>query len=127
MNSDMKPIIDPVDVSLLKAELTPDRKLCNTNKANNEIYIVDAFNAPNVLREIGRLREISFREAGGGSGMEMDLDEFDLMENPYKQIVIWDPESEAMLGGYRYILGTDAKIKENGQPHLATSHMFHFY
>lgn len=122
----MKPIIDPVDVSLLKAELTPDRKLCNTNKANNEIYIVDAFNAPNVLREIGRLREISFREAGGGSGMEMDLDEFDLMENPYKQIVIWDPESEAMLGGYRYILGTDVKIKENGQPHLATSHMFHF-
>lgn len=122
----MKPIIDPVDVSLLKAELTPDRKLCSTNKANNEIYIVDAFNAPNVLREIGRLREISFREAGGGSGMEMDLDEFDLMENPYKQIVIWDPESEAMLGGYRYILGTDVKIKENGQPHLATSHMFHF-
>ena len=122
----MKPIIDPVDVSLLKAELTPDRKLCNTNKANNEIYIVDAFNAPNVLREIGRLREISFRDAGGGSGMEMDLDEFDLMENPYKQIVIWDPESEAMLGGYRYILGTDVMIKENGQPHLATSHMFHF-
>ncbi len=126
MNSDMQKIIDPVDVSLLKAELTPDKKLCNTNKAGNEIYVVDAFDAPNVVREVGRLREVSFREAGGGSGLEADLDEFDLMEKPYKQIIIWDPESESMLGGYRFILGPDVKIKEDGQPHLATSHMFHF-
>ena len=70
----MEKIIDPVSVSLLKAELTPDKKLCNTNKAGNEIYVIDAFDAPNVLREVGRLREISFREAGGSSGLSMDLD-----------------------------------------------------
>ena len=122
----MEKIIDPVSVSLLKAELTPDKKLCNTNKAGNEIYVIDAFDAPNVLREVGRLREISFREAGGSSGLSMDLDEFDTMENPYKQIVIWDPDSEAIIGGYRYILGPDVKIRPDGQPHLATSHMFHF-
>ena len=122
----MEKIIDPVSVSLLKAELTPDKKLCNTNKAGNEIYVIDAFDAPNVLREVGRLREISFREAGGSSGLSMDLDEFDTMENPYKQIVIWDPEAEAIIGGYRYILGPDVKLGPDGQPLLATAHMFHF-
>ena len=122
----MEKIIDPVDVSLLKAELTPDKKLCNTNKADNEIYVIDAFDSPNVLREVGRLREISFRMAGGSSGLSLDLDEFDTMENPYKQIVIWDPEAEAIIGGYRYILGPDVKLGPDGQPLLATAHMFHF-
>lgn len=122
----MERIIDPVSVSLLKTELTPDKKLCDTNKAGNEIYVIDAYDSPNVLREVGRLREISFREAGGSSGLALDLDEFDTMENPYKQIVIWDPDAEAIIGGYRYILGPDVIIKEDGQPHLATSHMFRF-
>ncbi|MGM9780367.1 MAG: GNAT family N-acetyltransferase [Candidatus Cryptobacteroides sp.] len=122
----MEKIIDPVDVRLLKAELTPDKKLCNTNKADNEIYVIDAFDSPNVLREVGRLREISFRMAGGSSGLSLDLDEFDTMENPYKQIVIWDPEAEAIIGGYRYILGPDVKLGPDGQPLLATAHMFHF-
>ena len=121
----MEKIIDPVDVRLLKAELTPDKKLCNTNKADNEIYVIDAFDSPNVLREVGRLREISFRMAGGSSGLSLDLDEFDTMENPYKQIVIWDPEAEAIIGGYRYILGPDVKLGPDGQPLLATAHMFH--
>ena len=122
----MEKIIDPVDVRLLKAELTPDKKLCNTNQADNEIYVIDAFDSPNVLREVGRLREISFRMAGGSSGLSLDLDEFDTMENPYKQIVIWDPEAEAIIGGYRYILGPDVKLGPDGQPLLATAHMFHF-
>ncbi len=115
-----------MSVALLKAELTPDKKLCDTNKAGNEIYVIDGKDSPNVLREVGRLREIAFRQAGGSSGMALDLDEFDTMENPYRQIVIWDPDAEAIIGGYRYILGTDVKFKENGQPHLATAHMFHF-
>lgn len=122
----MEKIIDPVDVQLLKAELTPEKKLCNTNKADNEIYVIDAFDSPNVLREVGRLREVSFRQAGGSSGLALDLDEFDTMENPYKQIVIWDPEAEAIIGGYRYILGPDVKLGPDGQPLLATAHMFHF-
>ena len=76
-----EPIIEPVSKELLKSELTPERQLRMTNKSNNEIYIITAHNAPNVMREIGRLREIAFREAGGGTGKSMDIDEFDTMPN----------------------------------------------
>lgn len=119
-------IIRPIDKEVLKSELTPERQLRMTNKSNNEIYIIDAHNAPSVLREIGRLREIAFREAGGGTGKPLDLDEFDTMENCYKQLIVWNPEAEEIIGGYRYILGKDVDVDENGQPVLATSHMFHF-
>lgn len=119
-------IIQPVDKELLKRELTPERQLRMTNKSNNEIYIVTAHNAPNVMKEIGRLREIAFREAGGGTGKSMDIDEFDTMDNCYKQLIVWNPEAEEIIGGYRYILGTDVDVDANGQPVLATSHMFHF-
>ncbi len=119
-------IIQPIDKQLLKSELTPDRQLRMTNKSHNEIYIITAHNAPNVLKEIGRLREIAFREAGGGSGKSMDLDEFDTCENCYKQLIVWNPEEEEIIGGYRYLLGCDAETTPDGQPVLATSHMFHF-
>ena len=122
----MEPIIAPVSLELIKAELTPEKKLRDTNKSNNEIYIVTHHDSPNVMREIGRLREEAFRDAGGGSGLEMDIDEFDTMENPYQQLIVWDPEAEKILGGYRYILGPDIKLDANRQPLLATSHMFHF-
>lgn len=122
----IEPIIAPVPVELLKSELTEDKRLRFTNKSNNEIYIVTWQDAPNVLREIGRLREIAFRAAGGGTGKAMDLDEFDTMENPYKQLIVWNPEAEEIIGGYRYILGTETRIDKEGQPVLATSHMFHF-
>lgn len=123
----MKKIIDPVDVALLKAELTPDKKICDTNKAGNEVYVVDGKCAPNVLREIGRLREEAFRQAGESSGNEIDIDEFDTRENsPYQQIVIWDPDGEAILGGYRFILGSSVPFKEDGQPDIYNSLMFHF-
>ena len=119
-------IIQPIDKELLKQELTPERQLRMTNKSNNEIYIVTAHEAPNVMKEIGRLREIAFREAGGGTGKSMDIDEFDTMPNSYKQLIVWNPEAEEIIGGYRYILGTDVDVDANGQPVLATSHMFHF-
>ncbi|MBR5728616.1 MAG: GNAT family N-acetyltransferase [Prevotella sp.] len=120
------PIIPPVDRELIKKELTPDKRLRMTNKSHNIVYIVTAHNAPNVMREIGRLREEAFREAGGGTGKEMDIDEFDICENCYKQLIVWNPETEEIIGGYRYLLGTDWDMAENGQPVLATSHMFHF-
>lgn len=119
-------IIDPVDVSLLKAELTPDRLLRVSNRGKNEIYVVDAFTAPNVMREIGRLREISFRDGGGGTGKDCDIDEFDLMNPPCRQLLVWDPETEQILGGYRYITGSDIRFEPNGAPRIATSHMFRF-
>ena len=119
-------IIQPIDKELLKSELTPDKQLRLTNKSNNEIYVVTAHNAPNVLKEIGRLREMVFREAGGGTGKDMDLDEFDVCDNCYKQLIVWNPDAEEIIGGYRYLLGTDWEYDEKGQPVLATSHMFHF-
>lgn len=122
----MEPIIAPISTDLIKSELTPAKKLRDTNKCHNEIYIVNYHNSPNVMKEIGRLREEAFRDSGGGSGLSMDIDEFDTMENPYQQLIVWDPDAEKILGGYRYILGNDIKLDENNQPILATSHMFHF-
>lgn len=119
-------IIKPISRELLKAELTPERQLRMTNKSHNEIYVITAQEAPNVMLEIGRLREEAFRTAGGGTGKSADIDEFDTMENGCKQLVVWNPEAEEIIGGYRYLFGTDWKIDANGQPVLATSHMFHF-
>ena len=122
----MEDIIAPIDKEVLKSELTEDKRLRFTNKSNNEIYIVTWKNAPNLLKEIGRLREIAFRAAGGGTGKSMDLDEYDLMENPYQQLIVWDPEAEEILGGYRYLLGDEVEFDAEGKPLLATAHMFNF-
>ena len=119
-------IIRPIAKQLLKEELTAERQLRMTNKSNNEIYVITAQDSPNVMKEIGRLREVAFREAGGGTGKNMDIDEFDTMDNGYKQLIVWNPEAEEIIGGYRYLLGTDVKLDDKGQPILATSHMFHF-
>ena len=119
-------IIQPIAKEILKSELTPERQLRMTNKSHNEIYVVTAHNAPNVMKEIGRLREIAFREAGGGTGKAMDIDEFDICENCYKQLIVWNPEAEEIIGGYRYLEGTAWEMDDQGQPILATSHMFHF-
>ncbi|MDO5446490.1 MAG: GNAT family N-acyltransferase [Prevotellaceae bacterium] len=119
-------IIAPIPKEVLKSELTEDKRLRMTNKSRNEIYIVTQHNAPNTLLEIGRQREIAFRAAGGGTGKAYDLDEFDTCDNCYKQLIVWNPEEEEIIGGYRYILGKDMDFNEEGQPILATSHMFHF-
>lgn len=122
----MERIIDPVDKNLIESELTPDKRLRTTNKGDNEIYIVDAFNSPNTMREIGRLREIAFRSAGGGTGKEVDIDEFDTMDPPCRQLIVWNPDDKEIMGGYRFILGRDIRRDEEGNPRIATSHMFRF-
>lgn len=122
----MEEVIQPVSKELLKAELTESKRLRFTNKSNNEIYIITFQDSPNVMREIGRLREIAFRAAGGGTGLSLDIDEYDTMENPYRQLVVWNPEAGEILGGYRYLLGTDVRFDEQKRPIMATSHMFDF-
>lgn len=122
----MEKIIDPVDPALILQELTPDKLLRITNKGDNEIYIVDAQTAPNTMREIGRLREIAFRCAGGGTGKAADIDEFDTMSVPCRQLIVWNPEDKEIIGGYRFLLGSDMEFDENGIPRIATSHMFGF-
>lgn len=89
----MDPVIDPVDVELIEAELTPERFLRRSNRGGNLLYVVDAHNAPNTMREIGRLREITFRQAGGGTGKDCDIDAFDLMDPPCRQLLVWEPET----------------------------------
>jgi hypothetical protein len=121
-----KHIIDPVDVSLIEAELTPERFLRKTNKGGNHIYILNGNECKNTMREIGRLREIAFRAAGGGTGTPCDIDQYDLMEPPCQQLIVWDPEARLILGGYRFITGTDMRIDNDGAPRIATSHMFNF-
>lgn len=122
----MEEIIPRVDRELLKSELTGERLLRHTNKGDNEIYIVDAHSCPATMREIGRLREIAFRDAGGGTGLCCDIDEFDLMEPPCRQLLVWNPAAEEIIGGYRFILGGDIRRDAAGRPRIATSHMFRF-
>lgn len=119
-------IIQPIATELIEAELTPERFLRDTNKGGNKIYVVDAHNSPNTMREIGRLREIAFRTAGGGSGKDCDIDEYDTMSPACQQLIVWDPDSKLILGGYRYICGKDIKVDDHGKPRIATSHMFEF-
>ena len=122
----MEKIIDPVDVALIKSELTPDKRLGDTNKGGNVLYVVSWKDSPNTVREIGRLREVSYREAGASSGKSIDLDEYDTMEVPYSQLIVWDPDAEAIIGGYRFILGQNVSLKEDGQPNLTSSHLYKF-
>ena len=122
----MEELLAPIPREVIKAELTPDKFMRKTNKGGNEIYILDHLNAPAIIQEIGRLRELSFRDAGGGTGMPTDLDELDVSDNPYKQLIVWDPDSEEILGGYRYKLCSEATRDENGILTLATAHLFHF-
>jgi hypothetical protein len=120
----MKNVIDPIDKSLIISELTEDRFLRKTNKGGNEIYIVTHHNAPNTMQEIGRLREIAFRDAGGGTGMSVDIDEYDTMEHPFSQLLVWNPDAQEIIGGYRFLFGDEISFDEHGHPLLATAHLF---
>lgn len=122
----MEKIIDPIDKNILKSELTKERFVRFTRKGENEIYIVDQHNAPNILQEIGRLREVTFRASGGGTGLPVDLDEFDTDEICYKQLIVWSPEDEEIVGGYRFIKCIDAIGLDTNEIHLSTSHYFDF-
>jgi hypothetical protein len=122
----MKEVIAPVPKADIVAELTSDKLLRKTNKGLNEIYVLTCHDSPAIMKEIGRLREITFRDAGGGTGEEVDLDEYDLAEIPYKQLIVWDPDAQEILGGYRYLICTEAPKDKNGKILLATTHLFHF-
>ena len=115
------PIIEPVARELLLAELTPARKVRDTHKAGNEIYLFSAAECPALMREVGRLREVAFRGAGGGTGQEVDIDEEDLAGDGYYQLIVWDPAAQEIVGGYRFIVCTTPNPR-----HLSTEHYFRF-
>jgi hypothetical protein len=120
----MKAVIPPVDRNLIKQELTNERFIRKTNNGSNLIYILTSQNAPHTMREIGRLREVAFRDAGGGTGLECDLDEYDLGEVPYQQLIVWSPVDEEIVGGYRFIECKDAMVNQTFK--LATAELFSF-
>jgi hypothetical protein len=120
----MKPIIPPVDTRKIEKELDHSKFVRKTNYGNNELYIIDHFNSPNIVTEIGRLREVTFRNAGGGTGKSVDLDDFDTSDDPYKQLIVWDPKHREILGGYRYYLAPADKPVDPGK--FATSRLFEF-
>ncbi len=121
----MENIIDPIDKTILKRELSPNKFLRKTRKGDNEIFVVDNWNAPNVVQEIGRLREVTFRASGGGTGKSIDLDEYDTNEHCYKQLVLWSPEDEEIIGGYRFIKCQEA-MGDLDHIQLSTTHYFDF-
>ncbi|HIP32952.1 MAG TPA: GNAT family N-acetyltransferase [Crocinitomicaceae bacterium] len=120
----MENIINPIDRELLLKELNSNRFLRTTRKGGNEIYTINHHDSPNVMREIGRLREVTFRASGGGTGLSIDIDEFDTSENCYQQLIVWSPEEKEIIGGYRYILCKDAILEDEIQ--LSTAHYFDF-
>ena len=122
----MQNIIPPIPLDVIEKELTRDRFVRTTNNGSNQLYILNHHNAPNVLREIGRLREITFRDAGGGTGLDCDLDTFDTCDHCYEQLIAWNPEEKEIMGGYRFIRCGDAKRNAAGNLELATAELFHF-
>tara|TARA_R110001592_G_scaffold127930_1_gene339921 strand:+ start:2055 stop:2984 length:930 start_codon:yes stop_codon:yes gene_type:complete len=119
-------IIDSVDRKLLKSELNAERFVRHTQKGGNEIYFVNAHNSPNTMREIGRLREVSFASAGGGTGKEVDIDEYDICENCYQQLIVYSPEDEEIIGGYRFIDCSTLDLSTPNHIALSTAHYFNF-
>lgn len=122
----MQEIIKPIAKEVLKGELTPELFLRYTNNGNNHIYLINDSTAPNVVKEIGRLRELTFRSAGGGTGLSSDLDDNDFGQDAYDQLIAWNPDDEEIIAGYRLIKCKHVGVNEDGAINLSTAHYFHF-
>ncbi len=121
----MEQIISPIDKQLIIEEIQSGF-LKKTQKAHNEIYIINGHNAPNTLKEIGRLRELSFRNSGGGTGKSYDIDNYDLLPKPFEQLIVWNPDKQEIIGGYRFLCGKDMARDEKGIIQMPLEHLFHF-
>ncbi|MEP1097110.1 MAG: GNAT family N-acetyltransferase [Cyclobacteriaceae bacterium] len=126
MEKKQEEIIAPIERHLIEEELNEERYVRDTNKGNNKIYIVNHHNSPNTMKEIGRLREVSFRYAGGGTGLKIDIDEYDTCERCYEQLIVYSPEDREIIGGYRFITGERAYNPDTDEYDLSTSHYFNF-
>lgn len=124
MSKDTSHIIEPVAVELIEAELNKNTFLRDSSKGGNELYIVNAHNSPNTMQEIGRLRELTFTLAGGGTGKSVDIDEKDTSEHCYQQLIVWSPTDKAITGGYRFI--DCSTVLNSCEENLSTAHYFSF-
>ncbi len=123
-NKSYKEVIKAIDKDLLVSELNKEKFVRKTNYGTNEIYIINHHNSPNVMQEIGRLRELAFRLGGGGTGKEVDIDDYDTAENPYQQLIVWQPEDKEIVGGYRFIIGDNIPKNKDGNIKIATTGLF---
>ncbi len=117
----IKNVIHPIPPAIVKNELQ-NSKLIGHTSDNKLIYLVEFQNAKNVIREISRLREITFRKVGEGTGKKYDMDKYDKY---YKHIVLWDNDNWEIVGAYRIGLGYEimANYGFNG---FYNSELFHF-
>lgn len=122
----MKKIIDRVPLAEIEKELTEEKLLRKTNNANNEVYIFTSHKSPVLMQEVGRLRELTFRNAGGGTGRELDVDDYDFSEKaPHQQLIVWDPDNREIIGGYRFLIH-DSRIKATDPADMASASFFNF-
>lgn len=122
----MNDVIQPINKELLKDELTEEKFKCETNFGHNQIFIFTSHDSPNLMREVGRLRELSFRHAGGGTGKDCDIDDYDTAADPYQQLIVWDPKFGEILGGYRFYIPKAGESGKEVANKLVTSHLFSF-
>lgn len=120
----MEEIIGEIDRKAIISELTEEHFLRNTSKGGNQLYLVNYHSAPNITREVGRLREVAFRAAGGGTGKKIDLDDYDLSEQGYDQLIVWDPEDQEIMAGYRLLKCRHGERDADGNLKSATSKLF---
>ena len=118
-----RPVARAKETGLIAAEIRclPPEQLLFSSK-NFDVVSASAAQIPNALHEIGRLREISFRKAGEGTGNAIDMDRFD---EYYQQIMLWDRERDEIIGGYR-VGRADAILEERGFTGLYTSTLFEY-
>ncbi|HPI05683.1 MAG TPA: GNAT family N-acyltransferase [Saprospiraceae bacterium] len=117
-----EPVALPVEHSLLTAEIAFLRRQHLTfEQSNYEVFVAGSTHIPNVLLEIGRLREVTFRSVGEGTGRSRDLDEFDAY---YRQLIIWDKTAECIAGGYRLGCGEEI-FPKYGVDGFYISSLFH--
>lgn len=116
-----KNVIHPIDRKLIKRELS-DSQILGRTKDDKKIILTEFENSPNVLKEIARLREITFRKVGEGTGKKRDIDDFDKY---YKHLVVWDEEELEIVGSYRIGIGKDIFLSK-GTEGFYTSTLFNF-
>ncbi len=111
LSKKMKPIVGPTKIHLLQEEIAllgPEL----TSKGPHKVYISPPGESPNLLHEIGRLREITFRQVGEGTGKNSDLDAFD---TDFYHLILWDSENQCIAGAYRLGIGTELHTREGYQ------------
>ena len=121
MKLDSPPLTAPRSAEAIEREITRLKPLDCKLRGALALYTFRAVEAPALIPEVGRLREVAFRQTGAGTGREEDIDEGDLSERGYRQIVAWESEQCRVVGGYRYMIG-----RECDMTYLSSTHYFLF-